>query len=283
MKNAMTLIFDSRNNNVIKNVCFTQRKLWCVTSNLQCMAGCECSIYSKRPGMRIIMRALKSQIWLDTLRLQWRYNGRDGVSNQQPYHWLSNRFIRRRSKKTTKLCVTGLWMGNSPLTGEFPAPMASNAENVSIWWRHHASHFYLSSITHRYPLSALPTLLWGEPTGHWWIPLQRTCTAEFWCFLWYQPQHFWTNYRVTRDFKHGCAHVTSVQWNMNVISNTPSNLKILEYEKTAPPEREHRCIPWWRHQMETFSALLALCVGPVTRSFDVFFDLRLNKRLSKQS
>ena len=52
---------------------------------------------------------------------------------------------------------------------------------------------------------------------------------------------------------------------------------------------------WWRHQMETFSALLALCAGnspvpgevpaqrPVTRSFDIFFDLRLNKRLRKQS
>ena len=51
---------------------------------------------------------------------------------------------------------------------------------------------------------------------------------------------------------------------------------------------------WWRHQMETFSALLAICAGnspapgefpaqrPGTRSFDVFFDLRLNKRLSKQ-
>ena len=54
-------------------------------------------------------------------------------------------------------------------------------------------------------------------------------------------------------------------------------------------------IPWWRHQMENFSALLAICAGnspvigdfpaqrPVTRSFDVCFDLRLNKRLSKQS
>ena len=53
--------------------------------------------------------------------------------------------------------------------------------------------------------------------------------------------------------------------------------------------------PWWRHQMETFSTLLAICAGnspvpgefptqrPVTRSFDVFLDLRLNKRLSKQS
>ena len=52
---------------------------------------------------------------------------------------------------------------------------------------------------------------------------------------------------------------------------------------------------WWRHQMETFSALLAICAGnspvtgkfptqrPVARSLDVFFDMHLNKRLSKQS
>ena len=52
---------------------------------------------------------------------------------------------------------------------------------------------------------------------------------------------------------------------------------------------------WWRHQMETFSALLAIYAGnspvpgefptqrPMTRSFDVYFDLHLNKQLSKQS
>ena len=52
---------------------------------------------------------------------------------------------------------------------------------------------------------------------------------------------------------------------------------------------------WWRHQMAAFSSLLVICAGnapvtvelpaqkPVTRSFDVFFDLHLNKRLSKQS
>ena len=40
--------------------------------------------------------------------------------------------------RTSKLRVTGLCAGNSPVTGEFPAQMASNAENVSIWWRHHA-------------------------------------------------------------------------------------------------------------------------------------------------
>ena len=64
--------------------------------------------------------------------LQWRHNGRDGVSNHQPHDCLLNRLFRRRSKKTSKLRVTGLCAGNSPVTGEFPAQIASNAENVSI-------------------------------------------------------------------------------------------------------------------------------------------------------
>ena len=42
------------------------------------------------------------------------------------------------SKKTSKVRVTGFCVGNSPGNGEFPAQMASNAENVSIRWRHHA-------------------------------------------------------------------------------------------------------------------------------------------------
>ena len=71
--------------------------------------------------------------------LQWRHNGRDGVSNHQPHHCLLNRLFGRRSKKASNLRVTGLCAGNSPGTGEFPAQMASNAENVSIWWRHHVN------------------------------------------------------------------------------------------------------------------------------------------------
>ena len=69
--------------------------------------------------------------------LQWRHNERDGVSNHQPRDYLRNRLFRRRSKKTLKLRVTGLCEGNSPVTGEFPAQRTSNAENVSVWWRHH--------------------------------------------------------------------------------------------------------------------------------------------------
>ena len=66
--------------------------------------------------------------------IMWRHNGCDGVSNHQPHDCLLNRPFRRRSKKTSKLRVTGLCEGNSPVTGEFPSQVASNAENVSIWW-----------------------------------------------------------------------------------------------------------------------------------------------------
>ena len=69
--------------------------------------------------------------------IRWCHNGRDGVSNRQPHDCLLNRLFRRRSKKTSKLCVTGLCAGNSPVPGEFPAQIASNAETVSISWRHH--------------------------------------------------------------------------------------------------------------------------------------------------
>ena len=67
--------------------------------------------------------------------LQWRHNGRDSVSNHQPHDCLLSRLFRRRSEKTSKLRVTGLCAGNSP------AQMACNAENVSIWWRHHVKWF----------------------------------------------------------------------------------------------------------------------------------------------
>ena len=71
--------------------------------------------------------------------LRWRHNDHAGVPNHQPHGCLLNRLFRRKSKKTSKLRVTGLCAGNSPGTGEFPAQMASYAENVAISWRHHAS------------------------------------------------------------------------------------------------------------------------------------------------
>ena len=62
------------------------------------------------------------------LSLQWRHNGRDGVSYHQPLDCLLNGLFRRRSQKSSKLRVTGLCAANSPVTGEFPAQRVSNAE-----------------------------------------------------------------------------------------------------------------------------------------------------------
>ena len=69
--------------------------------------------------------------------LQWRHNDRNGVSNHHRLHWLLKDLFGRKSKKTSKLRITGLCAGKSPVTDEFPAQKASDAENVSIWWRHH--------------------------------------------------------------------------------------------------------------------------------------------------
>ena len=68
----------------------------------------------------------------------------DGVSNHQPHDCLPNGLIGHRSKKTSKLRITGLCEGNSLVTGEFPTQRASNAENVSIWWHYHGDVTWLS-------------------------------------------------------------------------------------------------------------------------------------------
>ena len=79
--------------------------------------------------------------------LRWRHNDHAGVSNHQPCDCLLNRLFRRRSKEASKLRVTGLCVGNSPGTGEFPAQMASSAENISIWWRHHDDNWCLPGLS----------------------------------------------------------------------------------------------------------------------------------------
>ena len=69
--------------------------------------------------------------------LYWRHKERDGVSNHRRPDCLLNHVFRRRSKKTSKFRVTGLCGGNSPV----PSQRSSNAENVSIWWRHHVLYY----------------------------------------------------------------------------------------------------------------------------------------------
>ena len=107
--------------------------------------------------------------------LQWRHTERDCVSNHQPHDCLLNRLFRRRSKKTPKLRIIGLCEGNSPATGEFPAQRASNAENVSIWWRQHAVGIHPMNYVHAWFASYCGSLWWTidrfdpYPSGllHW--------------------------------------------------------------------------------------------------------------------
>ena len=80
--------------------------------------------------------------------------------------------------------------------------------------------------------------------------------------------------------------------------NRHPTARLLERDRGVYNESNIRSVVyllWWRHEMETSSALLAIRAGnspvpgefpaqrPVTRSFDLFIDLRLNKLLSKQS
>ena len=70
-------------------------------------------------------------------KIQWRHNERGGFPNYRLLGCLLNRLFRSRSRKISKLLVTGPGEGNSSMTGEFPAQRASNAERVSVGWRHH--------------------------------------------------------------------------------------------------------------------------------------------------
>ena len=93
--------------------------------------------YFQSAGSKLLRTCLWwcASIYIDFIS-QWRHNQRDGVSNHRRLLCLISCRFRRRSKKTSKLRVTDLCAGNSPVTGELRAQKASNAENVSIWWRH---------------------------------------------------------------------------------------------------------------------------------------------------
>ena len=66
----------------------------------------------------VIFQAIWSKAAANAVTLLWRHNGRDDVSNHQPHECLLNRSSRRRSKKSSKLRVTGPCAGKSPETGD---------------------------------------------------------------------------------------------------------------------------------------------------------------------
>ena len=107
------------------------------TTNLASWTGHWASVIGKSKGV-----LTKNHIDTET---KWSSFSRRHFQVQfQPNDCLINRLFGRRSKKTSKLRVTGLCAGNSPAVGEFPAQMASKAEKFSIWWRHHGARYGLS-------------------------------------------------------------------------------------------------------------------------------------------
>ena len=95
-------------------------------------------LYDKKYPFSYNLHMGRLQVGHDTCEtLQWRDNEHDGVSNHQPHDCFLNRLFICKLKKTSKLWVTILCVGNLPVTSEFPAQKASYAENVSILWRHH--------------------------------------------------------------------------------------------------------------------------------------------------
>ena len=122
--------------------------------------------------------------------LHWRHNRHDSVSNHQPHDCLLNRLFRRRLKKTSKLRVTGLCTGNSPGTGEFPSQMASNAKNVSIWWRHHETLFLRTSYFS-------VCLIWNDyinscPRSNVWKPgWKQADTCKMFTLFVFSPIYAW--------------------------------------------------------------------------------------------
>ena len=103
--------------------------------------------------------------------------------------YLLSRLFRRRSKKSSKLCVTDLCEGNSPVTCEFPTQRASNTENVSIWWRHHAYNFSTLMILFRFQFNGQCDFLAEGTCKH--ITLHtRTHTHLSQCQCLTTPSHY---------------------------------------------------------------------------------------------
>ena len=159
--------------------------------------------------------------------LQKRNNRRDGVSHHQSHHCLLNRFFRHRSKKTSKLRVTGLCAGNSPVTGEFPAQMASDTESVSIWWRHRESESWYSIllVLQLFTGALLKYSQWDMFGHHKNVWSVKTSTNCLFC------KTFLSICLSLLSALHLLAHHRLVIWYLNAVMKIGQSLRIyLKYE-----------------------------------------------------
>ena len=159
----------------------------------------------KNHWFRIAAATLRDNV-IGGIPLRWDHNERDCVSNHQPHGCLLNHSFRPRSKKISKLRVTGL------CHGEFPAQRASNAENVPIWWRHHVhdtDHMYHDILVTRHKSQVSQHgLSWSSPYSHRKIcnhhgQLSRStpnpCRGVNVCWIVYNIEIRWFKYPSSQD------------------------------------------------------------------------------------
>ena len=163
------------------------------------------------------------------------------------------------------------------------------------WWRHQVETF-----------SALLALCVGNSPVTGGLPSQRPVTRSFllrlnkrlskqlWGWWFETPSHpLWSHCNAQRTGRHIAEYIIKCIFLKQIFRVL---LKMtLKFVPMRHIDNDLNQNTWWRHQMETFSALRALCAGNspvtgeflaqrrVTRSFDVSCDLRLITRLCKQS
>ena len=192
-------------------------------------------------------------------------------------------------------CCMSLPTLTNTATGGYPSQRDSNAENVSIWWRYHVDKAGIAV-----DQASFPYLLCWRHCYYSKLPIRYFELYSFKCDRsWYKHCLHLSNMDVI------CIGSTAFRWSeIQIPQNINERRQALPRLCNSFEDRPQADgiygtgalnESWWRHQMEIFSALLAICAGnspvtgefpsqrPVTRSFDVVFDLCLNKRLSKQS
>ena len=235
--------------------------------------------------------------------LHWRHNDHDGVPNHQTHGCLLNRLFRRRSNKTSKLRVTGLCVGNSPV------PVNSPQKGPVTWKMFPFDDVIImvSAILRifiRVTYGLFLSKVWLKKTIDWSFVF--TCSVS-WCV-------YWNIHLFLFLFQSTCTHSTWIPWQrlwiiisfhplLQVINSVTKyrlrnsalwdwwdcsiRLPYIHCAKWATDfccaianvllEKKLSClrsptltqITWWSHWVEIFSALLALCEGnlPVTRGF----------------
>ena len=158
---------------------------------------------------------------------------------------------RRRSKKASKLRVTSLCEGNSPVIGEFPAQRASNAENAFTWWRHHGRLTTAAKPrTLHTPITATPAQireniksprhwpLWGKPPVTTWFPTQRSSIAEN-VSIWWRHHDIFVIYQRCSNKSNLVNPSCAEDW---IFRGGYINTKTVEYTMVKPKNLTTRAI-----------------------------------------